>query len=258
MVIAISKHFGWPIDQLDVVTAFLYSFIDGQVFCVIPEGVELDSTFDCLELVKSIYGLKQVSRVWNATFDEFVYSIGFQVSDFDPCLYIKTSDGHRVSLLVYVHDVLVTGSSPELIAQTKNDLKTRFEMTDSDKCASVLGIALLDGEDGSVTLYQRRYVNDILRCFGLEECKAVASPVDVSSRLMSSNTASKIDVPFREAVGALMHLTTTTRPDIAYAVSFVSRFMENPQEEHWVAVKRFFRYLENPQEEHWVAVKLII
>uniref|UniRef100_A0AAV1TKE6 Reverse transcriptase Ty1/copia-type domain-containing protein n=1 Tax=Peronospora matthiolae TaxID=2874970 RepID=A0AAV1TKE6_9STRA len=239
MVIAISKHFGWPIDQLDVVTAFLYGFIDGQVFCVIPEGVELDSTFDCLELVKSICGLKQASRVWNATFDEFVYSIGFQVSDFDSCLYIKTSDGHCVFVLVYVDDVLVTGSSLELIARSKNDLKTRFEMTDSDKCAFALGIEILDGEDGS-------------------ECKAVASPVDVSSRMMSSNTASKIDVPFREAVGALMHLTTTTRPDIAYAVSFVSRFVENPQEEHWVAVKRFFRYLENPQEEHWVKGKLTI
>uniref|UniRef100_A0AAV1TEB5 Reverse transcriptase Ty1/copia-type domain-containing protein n=1 Tax=Peronospora matthiolae TaxID=2874970 RepID=A0AAV1TEB5_9STRA len=128
MVIAISKHFGWPIDQLDVVTAFLYGVMKEQVFCVIPEGVELDSTFDCLELVKSIYGLKQASRVWNETFDEYVCSIGFQVSDFDPCLYIKTSDGHCVFILVYVDDVLVTGSSLELIAQTKNDLKTRFEI----------------------------------------------------------------------------------------------------------------------------------
>uniref|UniRef100_A0AAV1TRR0 Reverse transcriptase Ty1/copia-type domain-containing protein n=1 Tax=Peronospora matthiolae TaxID=2874970 RepID=A0AAV1TRR0_9STRA len=249
MVIAISKHFGWLIDQHDVVTAFLYSFMKEQVLCVIPEGVELDSKFDCLELVKSICGLKQASRVWNATFDEFVYSIGFQVSDFDPCLYINTLVGHRVFVLVYVDDVLMTGSSLELIARTKNDLKTRFEMTDSGKCAFALGIEILDGEDGSVSMCQRRYVNDILKCFGMEECKAVASPVDVSSRLMSSNSASKIDVPFREAVGALMHLTTTTRPDIAYAVSFVSRFTENPQEEHWVAVKRFFRYLENPQDE---------
>uniref|UniRef100_A0AAV1VD78 Reverse transcriptase Ty1/copia-type domain-containing protein n=1 Tax=Peronospora matthiolae TaxID=2874970 RepID=A0AAV1VD78_9STRA len=53
MVIAISKHFGWPIDQLDVVTAFLNGFMKEKVFCVIPEGVELDSTFDCLELVRS-------------------------------------------------------------------------------------------------------------------------------------------------------------------------------------------------------------
>uniref|UniRef100_A0AAV1U9T2 Reverse transcriptase Ty1/copia-type domain-containing protein n=1 Tax=Peronospora matthiolae TaxID=2874970 RepID=A0AAV1U9T2_9STRA len=208
MVIAISKHFGWPIDQLDVVTAFLYGVMKEQVFCVIPEGFELD------------------------------------MSGFDPCLYITTSDGHCVFILVYVDDVLVTGSSLELVAQTKHDLKTRFEMTDSGKCAFVLGIELLDGEDGSVTLCQRRYVDDILKRFGMDDCKAVASPVDMSSRLVSSDATTKVDAPFREAVGALMHLATATRPDIAFGVGYVSRFMENPQEEHWVAVKRIFRYLQ--------------
>ena len=72
-----------------------------------------------------------------------------------------TVEDHCVFVLVYVDDVLVTGSSPELIARTKNDLKTRFEMTDSGTCAFVLGIELLDGEDGSVTMCQRRYVDDI-------------------------------------------------------------------------------------------------
>ena len=244
IVIAIAKHFGWPLDQLDVVTAFLYGVMKEQVFCVIPEGVELDGDFDCLELVKAIYGLKQASRVWNETFDEFMCSIGFQVSAFDPCLYIKMVDGHCVLVLVYVDDVLITGSSPELIARTKKDLKTRFEMTDSGKCAFVLGIELLDGADGSVTMCQRRYVDDILKRFGMDDCKAVPSPVDMSSRLVSSNAATKVSAPFREAVGALMHLTTATRPDIAYAVGYVSRFMENPQEEHWIAVKRIFRYLQ--------------
>uniref|UniRef100_A0AAV1V6F4 Reverse transcriptase Ty1/copia-type domain-containing protein n=1 Tax=Peronospora matthiolae TaxID=2874970 RepID=A0AAV1V6F4_9STRA len=195
----------------------------------------MDGDFDCLELVKAIYGLKQASRVWNETFDEFVCFIGFEASAFDPCLYIKVVDGHCVLVLVYVDDVLVTGSSLELIAQTKADLKTRFEMTDSGKCTFVLGIELVDESDGSVTMCQRRYVNDILKRFGMDECKATASPVDLSTRLVASSEVAKIDVPFREAVGALMHLTTATRPYIAYAVGYVSRFMENPQKEHWTA-----------------------
>ena len=78
----------------------------------------------------------------------------------------------------------------------------------------------------------------------MEDCKAVSSPVDMSSRLVSSDAATKVDAPFREAVGALMHLTTATHPDIAYAVGYVSRFMENPQEDHWIAVKRILRYLQ--------------
>uniref|UniRef100_A0AAV1TB20 Reverse transcriptase Ty1/copia-type domain-containing protein n=1 Tax=Peronospora matthiolae TaxID=2874970 RepID=A0AAV1TB20_9STRA len=244
MVIAITKYFDWPLDQLDVVTAFLYGVMKEKVYCVTPEGVEMDGDFDCLELVKAIYGLKQASRVWNETFDEFVCFIGFEVSAFDPCLYIKIVDGHCVLVLVYVDDVLVTGSSLESIAQTKADLKTRFEMTDSGKCTFVLGIEVVDESDGSVTMCQRRYVNDILERFGMDECKATASPVDLSTRLVASSEAAKIDVPFLEAVGALMHLMTATRPDIAYAVGYVSRFMENPQQEHWTAVKRIFRYLQ--------------
>uniref|UniRef100_A0AAV1TF55 Integrase catalytic domain-containing protein n=1 Tax=Peronospora matthiolae TaxID=2874970 RepID=A0AAV1TF55_9STRA len=80
MVIAVAKYFGWTIDQLDVVTAFLYGVMKEQVFCVIPEGVEIKGFFDCLELVKAIYGLKQASRVWNETFDEFVDGHWFPTS----------------------------------------------------------------------------------------------------------------------------------------------------------------------------------
>ena len=85
--------------------------------------MQLEGNFDCLELMKAIYGLKQASRVRNETFDEFARSIGCQVSAFDPCLYIMTVEGHCVLVLVYVDDVLLTGSLLEMIARTKNDLK---------------------------------------------------------------------------------------------------------------------------------------
>ena len=244
IVIASAKHSGWPLDQLHVVTAFVYGVMKEQVFGEVPEGMKSDGDSDRLELAKAIYGLKQASRVWDETFDEFVCSMGFHVSGFDPCFYILSEGGHCMSVLVYVDDVLVTGSSLELIARTKYDLKTRFKRTGSGKCAFILGIELLDAADGSVTMCERRYVDDLLKRFGMERCKAVASPVDASSRHVSSNAATKINAPFREAVDALMHLTTATRPDIAYAVIYVSRFMENPQEKHWVAVKRIFRYLQ--------------
>ena len=76
----ITKHFDWPLNQLNVVTAFLYGVMTEQVLCVIREGIELDGGFNCLVLVKAIYGLKQASRLRNETFDEFVCSIGFQAS----------------------------------------------------------------------------------------------------------------------------------------------------------------------------------
>ena len=69
-----------------------------------------------------------------------------------------------------------------------------------------------------------------------------------------SDASTKANVPFREAVGALMHLTTATRPDIAFAVGYVSRFMETPQVEHWIAVKRIFRYLQGTKS-HGICFK---
>ena len=67
--------------------------------------------------------------------------------------------------------MLVTGSSTDLIARTKSDLETRFEMTDSGKCAFVQGIELVDIPDGSVAMYQRRYVDDILKRFAMENAR---------------------------------------------------------------------------------------
>uniref|UniRef100_A0AAV1VMT5 Reverse transcriptase Ty1/copia-type domain-containing protein n=1 Tax=Peronospora matthiolae TaxID=2874970 RepID=A0AAV1VMT5_9STRA len=134
MVVAITKYFDWTLDLLDVVTALLCG--------------------EMKEKLKAIYGLKQASRARNETFHEFVCSIGFQVSHFDPCLYLKITSGECVLLLVYVDDVLVTGSSTELIMRTKSDLKARFEMTDSGKCAFVLGIELVYNDNGSVTMCQ--------------------------------------------------------------------------------------------------------
>ena len=76
-----------------------------QVFCSVPEGVEIDSEFDCLDLIKAIYSLKQASRVWNETSDELICSIGFQVSACDSCQYTKTIDGHCVLILLYADNV---------------------------------------------------------------------------------------------------------------------------------------------------------
>uniref|UniRef100_A0AAV1VF87 Uncharacterized protein n=1 Tax=Peronospora matthiolae TaxID=2874970 RepID=A0AAV1VF87_9STRA len=87
---------------------------------------------------------------------------------------------------------------------------------------------------------QRRYANDVLKRFGIYECKATASPVGLSTWLVASSESAKINVPFREAVVSPMHLTIATRPDIAYAVGYFSHFMDNLQQDCWTAVHSLF------------------
>jgi hypothetical protein len=51
------------------------------------------------------------------------------------------------------------------------------------------------------------------------------------------------EVNYAELVGSLLYLTTNTRPDVAYAVGVLSRFMSKPMDKHWTAAKRVLRYL---------------
>lgn len=55
-------------------------------------------------------------------------------------------------------------------------------------------------------------------------------------------------VPYSSAVGSLMYVMVCTRPDLAYSVSVVSRYMVNPNRDHWSAVKRIFRYLKGTSD----------
>ena len=55
-------------------------------------------------------------------------------------------------------------------------------------------------------------------------------------------------VPYKELVGALLHLPNTTRPDIDFAASFLSRFMQDPREIHWRSAKHVLRYLKSTKE----------
>jgi hypothetical protein len=75
-------------------------------------------------------------------------------------------------------------------------------------------------------------------------------PMDPSIRLSKDqcpktpeDVADMYKVPYREAVGSLNSCAVATRPDIAFSISLLAQFMENPGRVHWEAVKRVFRYL---------------
>lgn len=79
----------------------------------------------------------------------------------------------------------------------------------------------------------------------MSDCNSVQVPMDPNQKLRKSDEAAIADVfPYQQAVGSLMYLTQCTRPDICHAVSYLSRFNNNPNQEHWNAVKRVFRYLK--------------
>ena len=107
----------------------------------------------------------------------------------------------------------------------------------------------------TISMSQKRYINDMLSKFKLLDCKAAITPMCPKSKL-SKSTCPKSDAekaamaktPYREAVGSLLWVSNGTRPDIAYAVSQVAKYMTNPGQDHWTAVKRIMRYLKGTSE----------
>ena len=107
-----------------------------------------------------------------------------------------------------------------------------------------LGIEAIRSDHG-LYLSQRRYILDLLIRSKMDKAKPSVTPMSTSQPLIKS-----VGIPFHDphlyqsVVGGL-HYLFFTRPDLAFAVHKVSKYMQNPMEPHWAAVKRILRYLKN-------------
>ncbi|XP_061357835.1 secreted RxLR effector protein 161-like [Gastrolobium bilobum] len=105
-------------------------------------------------------------------------------------------------------------------------------------------------EDRHLSLSQSEYVKKVLRIFEMHQSKPVSTPLGahfrlkaVSGELSPEESQYMSSVPYSNVVGCLMYDMIGTRPDIAYGVNMISRFMSKPCKEHWSAVKWLLRYL---------------
>ena len=165
-------------------------------------------------------------------------------------------DGHTLILVVHVDDCMFTGSSPKLIAEYKQKFNARYALTDLGPISWLLGIKITRNRDKrTISLSQTAYIESMLERFALKDAKAYATPMVpgvVYSRDDSPSAPIEMDrmrrVPYREAIGSLMYASVATRPDITFAVSTLSQFLDNPGNAHWEAVKRIFRYLSGTRD----------
>ena len=206
----------------------------------------------CL-LGKSLHGLKQSPRQWYKHFDDFTLKIRFHRSNFDHCVYFrKVRKGTFIYLLIYVDDMLVACKEKTEILRLKVILKIEFNMKDMGAAKRILGIDIIkDRKNGTLRLSQSGYLKKVLEVFGMQDSKPVNTPVlahyilsSVKEDLPKEEAAYIKKVPYSNVVGSLMYAIISIRPDMAYGVSLVSRFMSKPSKDHWKAVKWLMRYIK--------------
>ena len=244
ILLALSAQKGWKIFQLDVKSAFLNGYLEEEVYIEQPEGYAIREKEDYVyKLKKALYGLKQAPRAWYSRIDNYFIESGFRRSPSEPTLYVKKVDSEDFLIVsLYVDDLLVTGSNPEEVQKFKADMKKEFEMSDLGEMNYFLGMEIHQSNDG-IFICQKKYAEDILKKFKMEKCKPIATPLEANLKLSKEDGyASTDEKQFRSLVGSLLYLTAT-RPDLMYAASLLSRFMQSPSEAHFAAGKRILRYL---------------
>ena len=245
-IFAIAAANDWDVEQMNVKTAFFYGNVNEKIYVKVFYGYTDSKHLRVIcRLRKALYDLKQALRVWSELLREFLKQHGFLFLNADQSVFCNG----KTIIAIYVDDLLITGPDKKANMDIKAALNKRFQMTDLGPMAHYLGMRLeRDRPQRVLWLSQQAYLEKILKDHGFLDSKPVATPMETQTKLEAAPDGYTAKPDFRHtyqsAVGSLMYAMLGTRPDIAYAVSVVSRYASNPTEDHWTAVKRIFRYLK--------------
>ncbi|KAE9296708.1 hypothetical protein PR003_g23685 [Phytophthora rubi] len=208
------------------------------------------------KLDKAIYGLKQAASAWHQTIHAVFMKIGLRSCGADQCVYVKGAKGTYAYVCLYVDDMIIAAKTKEEINEVKMALKNAFKMKELGETKFILGTEIdHDRMAGTLMTKQTRNIDDVTNRFNQQDAKAVVNPCESGMKLtnmQSPTTNAEREAmktkPYRSLIGCLLYITTCTRPDVAYIVTQLSRFLENPGQQHWKAAIRVLRYLKSTKD----------
>ena len=114
---------------MDVVTAYLYGSLDTEIYMKVPEGIKVPKEEErkmySVKLKRSLYGLKQSSRMWYNRLSEYLMKKGFMNNEDCPCVFIRKSNKGFYIISVYVDDLNIIGTTED-IEEASSCLKSEF------------------------------------------------------------------------------------------------------------------------------------
>ena len=256
-VLAIAAANDFQLDSWDLKNGFIQQKIDVEhMYMECPDGyskVMPDGSPAALHCLRRIYGLRQSSMLLHERLTKHLIQQGFNQLKSDKCVYIKGEGASRVILLVWVDDIIFASARNNDAARTQFDtnLRSEFEVSPwtSGEAGFILGMNVKrDWEAGTLHLSQPGAIEKLAIKFGLtgKEGRAPSVPMDPTLKLRK--TPQEFIVPtstfdYQSAVGGLLYLALTARPDVAQAVGVLSRFMSCPGHDHVEAAQQVICYL---------------
>ena len=273
MVLMIACARGYLLSSVDVRQAYLLADLPTPQYMRMPPGLPRytkEGKVLHLKLKKSLYGLPTAAKSWADLLAAFMIEWKFQRSTIDVCLFTFAGGaphgGHTMSVCVWVDDLVISTSSQDLRDSFVSDLHKRFPVDDKGNLQWILGISVKrDPHNRTLTLSQEQYTNEILskhalhlegisrhfdspmaddKKYSSDQCPAHESPEWFEMR-------DKADT-YMTLVGAILWLAACTRPDLAYAMSVLARFVSNPAKIHYVALQRVLVYVRDTASQELV------
>jgi hypothetical protein len=174
--------------------------------------------------------------------DSTLRRMGFEQSPHEAAVYRWGNGGNVLLVGVYVDDLVITATKDAEVAAFKEEMKATFQLSDLRPLFFYLGIEVHQ-DDSGITLRQTAYAKCVVELAGLTDCNPALTPMEERLKLSRDSTTEEVDATqYRRLVGSLCYLAHT-RPDLAFSVGYVSRFMQRPTTEHQQAVKRIIRYV---------------
>ena len=241
VLLALMAKFGLEAMQFDVVSAFTNSINDEEIWVEYPDGYRVRNA--CLRLLKALYGLRRAPLLWQRLLTEFLKEIGLQPVSEDSCVYLND----KIILFYFVDDLIVL-YRPEDQAEAetfKEKLMARFEVRLLGKPQWFLGIRIIrDMDQGTLSICQDTYIDKVIHQFHLEGRTVPQTPAPVEELLPYDGRASpEATLFYQTIVGSLIYLVVTTRVDIAFTVSKLAQFMNNPSPIHHAVAEHCLLYL---------------
>ncbi|CAI7809183.1 unnamed protein product [Closterium sp. NIES-53] len=240
----------YELHSLDFSTAFLQGSLHEEIWLRRPPG--FTGSFPPRtqwSLRRPVYGLRQAAREWHDTLRTTLAALGFAPSTADPSLFLRTDTSLRpFYVLVYVDDLVFATADTAGLAHVKSELQKRHTCTDLGELRSYLGLQITrDRAQRTITLTQSHMVQQVLQRFDFTYSSPQATPLSTCHSLsaLPSDESVEPNGPYSELVGCLMYLMTCTRPDLAYPLSILARYVApgRHRPEHMAAAKRVLRYL---------------
>jgi hypothetical protein len=242
-LLLLASEQGFLIHQLDVKSAFLTCDLEEEVLMLLPAGY-LSRQSIVLWLIKAIYGLKQASLAWYRRLSSFLSTIGFTTSVAEPCVFWR-QEPSPLWIFSHVNDLFIFGNDPLFF---QSQIEKEFKIKYMGDASFLLGMNL-DCIETGIALHQSQYIQRKLVEFDAVDLPAASCPLNPKSCLHQALLSEQqqfqsLNINYRALIGSLNCLSILTRPDISYAVSKLSQFLERPGLPHFTAAMQVFRYLK--------------